>query len=119
MAAKFEQGKHYYTRSACQHDCIFAYTIERRTAKSAVIVGKDGKSQRKKIYDMGDGIERISLGSYSMAPVLTADRELCGEGTLQERVDAMHRADMDATRQEQTRLRIGQNFKMFLERVGA
>ena len=119
MAAKFEIGKHYFTRSACQHDCIFAYTVKSRTAKMAVIVDKHGKEQRKKIFDMGDGIERVSLGTYSMAPVLTADRELVGEGSLQERVDEMHRREVEAAERERVGLKIGQNFKAFMERVSA
>lgn len=109
---KFEPGKSYYDRSACDHNCIFAYTIKKRTAKTAVIVDRNGKEYRKRIYIYGDE-ENISLGSYSMAPVLSAWHELPGEGTLAERLDEMHRADADRDHRAFLQNVIYQNFKRF------
>jgi hypothetical protein len=68
--AKFEAGRTYWTRSACDHDTIFALTVERRTAKT--IRTTTGKTLRIAEYY---GVETVKpLGSYSMAPVISADR---------------------------------------------
>ena len=69
---KFEAGKTYKTRSICDHNCIISATIEKRTEKTvtATIRGQ------QKIFRIGeyDGAEFIKpLGSYSMAPMLTAN----------------------------------------------
>lgn len=75
---KFETGKTYTTRSACDHECIFSYTIVRRTEKSVWItgvIGCKGKPVRRsiKISDI-DGSEFIfPEGQYSMCPVLRAE----------------------------------------------
>ena len=70
---KFETGKTYYTRSACNHDCVWVYTIKKRTQKSAVLVGFYGGEIRRKIKEV-DGVEFIEVENYSMAPVLHADK---------------------------------------------
>ena len=76
---KFATGKTYFTRSACDHNCIFAYTVVRRTAKS-VWLKEDGKHAsekvtRRSIKTYRDGIETCYPdGTYSMCPVLSADR---------------------------------------------
>lgn len=69
---KFEAGKTYKTRSICDHNCIISATIEKRTEKTvtATIRGQ------QKIFRIGeyDGAEFIKpWGSYSMAPMLTAN----------------------------------------------
>ena len=71
---KFEVGKTYYDRSACDYDCIFKFKIEARTAKQVTI------SQRGKISKRGiqvrDGVEQFKpFGSYSMAAIVRADHE--------------------------------------------
>ena len=115
---KFEAGRHYYTRSICDHNCIFAYTVKRRTAKTAWIVDKHGKEIRRKIFEV-DGVENIAVASYSFAPILTADRELEGEGTLQDRVDEMHRNAEKAEQRERVRIQMTRNFEAFMARVSA
>jgi hypothetical protein len=77
---KFEVGKTYYTRSACDHECIFEWKVVRRTAKS-VWLKEEGKHyrdepvRRRSVKDWGDGIETVFPdGHYSMCPVLTAER---------------------------------------------
>lgn len=68
----FEVGKTYITRSIGDHDCIYRVTVAARTART--IKTSDGKTLR--IKDRA-GIETVSpLGSYSMSPVLFADRAL-------------------------------------------
>lgn len=72
MATKFEVGRTYQTRSACDYDCIFSFTIVRRTEKS-VWVEYHGEVTRRKINHY-DGVETCyPLGTYSMAPCISAD----------------------------------------------
>ncbi|WP_022669431.1 hypothetical protein [Desulfospira joergensenii] len=70
---KFEVSKTYGTRSICDHNCIFKFTIIRRTDKS-VWIQRPGetKIERRKI-DIWDGAENIfPHGKYSMAAILRA-----------------------------------------------
>lgn len=68
----FEVGKTYYTRSICDHDCIYAVTVASRTAKT--IVTSQGKRFRPRLYK---GVECFNpRGDYSMAPVISADQPL-------------------------------------------
>lgn len=67
---EFQTSKTYSTRSACDHGCIFVITIASRTAKT--IKTDDGKTLR---IGVRDGVEFVKpQGSYSMAPVIRADR---------------------------------------------
>lgn len=73
---KFEIGKTYYMRSACNHECVWCYTITERTAATITIT--DGKkaqrcriSKRTSEYRAAESI--FPLGQYSMAPILSAD----------------------------------------------
>lgn len=73
---KFEIGKTYYMRSACDYECIWAYTITERTAATVTIT--DGKKiQRCRISKRTSEIRAAEsifpLGQYSMAPILSAD----------------------------------------------
>lgn len=68
---KFEVGKTYYCRSICDQNCVWNYTITKRTDKSVWIGG------RRFNVGMGDNSERIfPLGKYSMCPVLRAENEV-------------------------------------------
>lgn len=70
---KFEIGQTYSTRSACDHDCIFSFTVTARTEKSVTIESRAFGAKRRKIRISG-GMEAIDpLGRYSMSPVLFAD----------------------------------------------
>ena len=41
---KFEVGKTYSMRSACDHNCVWTYTVTARTAQTITITdGKDTK----------------------------------------------------------------------------
>ena len=48
---KFEIGKEYFDRSACNHDCIFTIKIIKRTEKT-VTFERNGKTRRatRRIY---------------------------------------------------------------------
>ena len=76
---KFEIGKRYGMNSACDQDCWWYYTVIARTECTVTLQDEDGKiikcrmnSKRNQIW----GCEAVRpLGSYSMCPTLTADRE--------------------------------------------
>lgn len=72
---KFEIGKTYTMRSACDHNCIWAYTVTARTAQTITITdGKEVKRCRinKTISEYRNAETIYPLGRYSMAPSLTA-----------------------------------------------
>lgn len=69
----FQPGQAYATRSICDWDCIFSFTILSRTAK-AVTINVHGKTVRRGVKIV-DGVEAFKpFGSYSMAAVITADK---------------------------------------------
>lgn len=69
----FEEGKTYYTRSACDHNCIFTIEVVRRTAKT-VTYKYLGLQRRSNIKLDENGNEWIRPDNYSMAPVFRAER---------------------------------------------
>ena len=71
---KFEIGKEYYTRSICDHNCIFTVKIVKRTAKTVTFL-RDGKEHRTKLFTDDHG-EYIAPYRYSMAPTFHADHEV-------------------------------------------
>lgn len=67
---KFETGKTYFTRSVCDHNCVIEITIAKRTPFT--VTTTDGERFRVKVWE---GVEQVKpWGSYSMAPVVSADR---------------------------------------------
>ena len=73
MTIQFETGNTYATRSICDHDCIFSFTIATRSEKT-VRVKVHGKmvSRRVSIYN---GVEQFKpFGNYSMAAIISADK---------------------------------------------
>jgi hypothetical protein len=71
MPTAFEPGKTYWTRSICDSDCIVRVPVARRTAKT--ITTDDGKVLRISVWQ---NVERVKpWGSYSMAPIVSADRK--------------------------------------------
>jgi hypothetical protein len=69
----FEPGVSYFCRSACDSDCVWHFTIIRRTA-SSVWVLVDGKECRRGVR-VWNGVEKFEpFGRYSMSPVVSADR---------------------------------------------
>jgi hypothetical protein len=43
---KFEVGRTYSTRSVCDHNCIFSYTVTRRTDKTVWLTTKRGQGSQ-------------------------------------------------------------------------
>lgn len=75
--AKFAPGVTYYTRSLGDHNCIWRFTVVRRTASSVWVTGdfdKAGTVERRKI-DQYNGNETFSpFGRYSLSPTVYADK---------------------------------------------
>ena len=71
---KFEIGKEYFDRSACNYDCIFTIKIIKRTEKT-VTFERNGKTRRAKLFFDERG-EYIIPERYSMAPVFRAENEV-------------------------------------------
>ena len=71
----FQTGKKYYTRSVGDYNCIYEYTVVSRTEKTITLSNPSfEKPQRKKVY-LYEGVEHCRPeGSYSMAPILGADK---------------------------------------------
>lgn len=67
---KFEVGKTYSCRSACDHNCVWEFKVLGRTDKTVTL--SDGKRRKLSVYD---GVETcFPIGRYSMAPTLRADK---------------------------------------------
>lgn len=70
---KFEAGKTYYSRSICNHECIFTIEVVKRTEKTVTYI-YDGR-QRRSTIKVDENGEYIKPDNYSMAPVFRAYRE--------------------------------------------
>lgn len=74
---KFEIGKTYTTRSACDHNCVLKYTITARTASTVTATDERGQSARfrisKKYSEYRDAETFLPWGAYSMAPMISAE----------------------------------------------
>jgi ribosomal protein S8 len=72
---KFQIGHTYYDRSACDHECIFEFTILARTAKT-VTINNRGKISKRGL-NVYNGIEQFKpFGTYSMCAIVSADKEV-------------------------------------------
>jgi hypothetical protein len=69
---KFETGKTYYTRSVADYDTIVRVTVAKRTDKTIVTALGD----RLRINVWNDVEQVKPWGSFSMAPIVGADRLL-------------------------------------------
>lgn len=70
----FQVGHTYQTRSICDHECIFSFTILARTAKQ-VTINVHGKTVRRGVF-IWDGIEQFKpFGTYSMCAIISADNQ--------------------------------------------
>jgi len=71
---QFEIGKTYTTTSACDSNCVFTIKVVSRTAKTIKTIDKHGERRTYRIsISAWDGAERVSMGSYSMAPGFSAN----------------------------------------------
>lgn len=74
---QFKVGQKYSMRSACDHECIWTYTVISRTTSMVTLKDDRGNVIRcrisKKLSEFC-GCECVKpLGSYSMAPILRAE----------------------------------------------
>jgi len=71
---RFETGRRYYCRSFGDHNCIWRFTVEARTAQTVTII-QDGETEaRRRRVRVWQDVERVDpLGRYSLSPVLSAD----------------------------------------------
>ena len=73
MTKEFKIGKTYTARSACDHNCIFAFTVVARTAKQITIESNTGSKKVGVTFNEYDNCEMAyPLGRYSMAPSIQA-----------------------------------------------
>lgn len=71
---QFQVGKTYSTTSACDSNCVFTITVVSRTAKTIKTIDKRGEPRTYRVsISAWDGAERVSMGSYSMAPGFSAN----------------------------------------------
>lgn len=68
---EFKVGETYESRSICDHNCVFSFTILRRSARS-VWVEVDGKVVRRGIEIYRDAETFYPFGKYSMAAIIKA-----------------------------------------------
>jgi len=74
MTTQFQVGRTYATRSICDHNCIFSFTIKSRTAKT-VTVDVHGKTVKRGL-NVYDDVEQFKpFGSYSMCAIIRANKE--------------------------------------------
>lgn len=72
---KFEVGKTYSTRSACNYDCIFSWEVVARTAKQLTLKKSSSDKTFKRGIYIYEGIEHCRpQGTFSMCPVISAAR---------------------------------------------
>ena len=73
---KFETGKTYTMRSACNHECVWAYTVTARAAATITLTDETGKTTKcriiKALSEMDNRESVNPLGTYSMSPILRA-----------------------------------------------
>lgn len=68
----FEVGKTYATRSLCDYDCIFRFTVVGRSSKSILTTIRGELAVRR--IKVRDGVESFApFGAYSMSPIIYAD----------------------------------------------
>lgn len=79
-AQKFQVGNTYGTRSICDSNCVFSFKVLRRTEKTiTVYCNTYNKEKNLRVSEgyMNSTVEQVKpLGSYSMAPIVTADKAI-------------------------------------------
>lgn len=73
---KFEINKTYSMRSACDHDCVWTYTVMARTTQTITLKDDHDKIIKcrinKKYSEYRKAETVLPLGNYSMCPMLSA-----------------------------------------------
>lgn len=73
-STEFLVGASYSVRSLGDWDCVWTFTVAKRTAKFVTLVDAHGDTYRVGVSTW-DGVERCNpFGRYSMAPTLSADK---------------------------------------------
>jgi hypothetical protein len=72
---RFEVGREYWTRSICDYECIFRFTVIKRTAKTVTLRAAGGKEVRRGISVWQNEETCSPHGRYSMSPTLSAGRQ--------------------------------------------
>ena len=71
----FEANKTYSMRSACDHNCIWTAKVLKRTAQFVTLeVSGEKEPIRCKVHVWQGSESCYPLGTYSMCPVLTAEK---------------------------------------------
>ena len=71
---KFTTGRTYTMRSICDHNCIWAVKVLKRTTQFVTLkVSGEKIPVRCKVHVWQGSESCYPLGSYSMCPVLTAE----------------------------------------------
>ena len=77
---KFEVSRTYATRSICNSECVFCYTVLKRTAATVTVVDNHGDHKtcriNKKYSEYNNAETILPEGNYSMCPILSADEEV-------------------------------------------
>jgi len=75
MTIQFQVGETYCARSICDYNTIFRFKVISRSAKRLTLkMYDDGKTAQRGIY-LYEGVEQCKpLGTYSMCPVIRADK---------------------------------------------
>jgi hypothetical protein len=71
---KFEIGKTYSTRSACDYETVYSWTVIARTAKQITLEDRWGRQGKRGIYLWNDTEYCKPNGTYSMCPVINAEK---------------------------------------------
>lgn len=73
---KFEINKTYECRSACDHNCVWQFTVTARTAATITVVDEYNKVFKfrinKQTSEYRNAESVYPLGKYSMCPILSA-----------------------------------------------
>ena len=83
---RFEVGKTYWMASPCDTECVWYYTVTKRTAMTVTLRDFDGKTIVRRLAEM-KAIDRVTdvesgeeyckpLGDYSMCPILRASKDV-------------------------------------------
>lgn len=78
---RFEVGKTYATRSYGDYECVFTFTVVRRTAQFVTLCINGEEVRRKvRVSPLDPSSERCDpFGVYSLSPVLVAATHLVVE----------------------------------------
>lgn len=71
---KFQIGKTYSTRSACDYETVYSWTVIARTAKQMTLEDRWGHQEKRGIYLWNETEHCKPNGTYSMCPVINAEK---------------------------------------------